>query len=1138
MYLYNLTLQRASGITHAVHGNFSGTRTQELVVSRGRSLELLRPDPNTGKVHTILTTDIFGVIRSLMAFRLTGGNKDYVVVGSDSGRITILEYNQAKNQFERIHMETFGKSGCRRIVPGQYLAIDPKGRAVMIGAVEKQKLVYILNRDAAARLTISSPLEAHKSNTLVYHTVGVDVGFENPLFACLEIDYEEADTDPTGEAVHRTQQTLTFYELDLGLNHVVRKYHEPLEEHANFLISVPGGNDGPSGVLVCSENYITYKNLGDQPDIRCPIPRRRNDLDDPERGMIFICAATHKTRSMFFFLAQTEQGDIFKITLETDEDVVTEIKLKYFDTVPPATAMCVLKTGFLFVASEFGNHYLYQIAHLGDDDDEPEFSSAMPLEEGDTFFYAPRQLQNLVLVDELDSLSPIMACQIADLANEDTPQLYTVCGRGPRSSLRVLRHGLEVSEMAVSELPGNPTAVWTVRKRGEDQYDSYIIVSFVNATLVLSIGETVEEVTDSGFLGTTPTLACSQLGDDALVQVYPDGIRHIRADRRVNEWKAPGKKTIVRCALNQRQVVIALTGGEIVYFEMDPTGQLNEYTERKEMKSDVICMGVGRVPSGEQRSRFLAVGLSDNTVRIISLDPNDCLTVRGMQALPALPESLSVIEMGGQEGSENEPRTLGSLYLNIGLQNGVLLRTVLDSVTGDMSDTRTRYLGSRPVKLFRIIMQGNESVLAMSSRSWLSYYYQNRFHLTPLSYESLEYAAGFSSEQCPEGIVAISTNTLRILALEKLGAVFNQVSHPLEYTPRKFVIHPESGHLVVIETDHNAYTDDTKRQRKMQMAEELREAAGEEETEVADRMAEALLSEDLPDSVFGAPKAGPGMWASLVRIIEPIQGNTLHTIRLDQNEAAFSISLVKFANQTDMDQQHLLVGTVKDYQLSPRIVDCGYIYCYSLELVHRTEVEDIPTAICSYNGRVLIGHIPNLIVDIKARGQRVFVSDVQESLFVLRYKRQENQLIIFVDDTNQRWVTTSCLLDFDTAAVADKFGNIAVDPTGNKALWDRGLLNGASQKAEVIANFHVGETVNTLENLEMHMRSEHPPLCGRDHLSFRSYFFPVKNVIDGDICEQLNMVDQAKQRSISEDLDKTPNELSKRLEDIRTRYAF
>ena len=71
--------------------------------------------------------------------------------------------------------------------------------------------------------------------------------------------------------------------------------------------------------------------------------------------MLFVCSATHKTKSMFFFLVQTEQGDIFKVTLETDEDMVTEIKLKYFDTAPVASAMNVLKTGFLFVASEFGN---------------------------------------------------------------------------------------------------------------------------------------------------------------------------------------------------------------------------------------------------------------------------------------------------------------------------------------------------------------------------------------------------------------------------------------------------------------------------------------------------------------------------------------------------------------------------------------------------------------------------------------------------------------------------------------------------------------------------------------------------------------------------------------------------------------
>lgn len=52
--------------------------------------------------------------------------------------------------------------------------------------------------------------------------------------------------------------------------------------------------------------------------------------------------------------------------------------------------------------------------------------------------------------------------------------------------------------------------------------------------------------------------------------------------------------------------------------------------------------------------------------------------------------------------------------------------------------------------------------------------------------------------------VAILTNTLRILALEKLGSVFNHVWFPLEYTPRKFVVRPEISNLMVLETEYNA----------------------------------------------------------------------------------------------------------------------------------------------------------------------------------------------------------------------------------------------------------------------------------------------------------------------------------------------
>ena len=75
MHLYALTLQKASTINHAIHGNFSGSKQQEIVISRGKIIELLRPDPNTGKVFPLLAMEMFGVVRDLIAFRLTGGSK-------------------------------------------------------------------------------------------------------------------------------------------------------------------------------------------------------------------------------------------------------------------------------------------------------------------------------------------------------------------------------------------------------------------------------------------------------------------------------------------------------------------------------------------------------------------------------------------------------------------------------------------------------------------------------------------------------------------------------------------------------------------------------------------------------------------------------------------------------------------------------------------------------------------------------------------------------------------------------------------------------------------------------------------------------------------------------------------------------
>lgn len=58
--------------------------------------------------------------------------------------------------------------------------------------------MYVLNRDTASRLAISSPLEAHKSHAIIFHTCGVDVGFDNPIFAVRETLKSPSMTAMTG----------------------------------------------------------------------------------------------------------------------------------------------------------------------------------------------------------------------------------------------------------------------------------------------------------------------------------------------------------------------------------------------------------------------------------------------------------------------------------------------------------------------------------------------------------------------------------------------------------------------------------------------------------------------------------------------------------------------------------------------------------------------------------------------------------------------------------------------------------------------------------------------------------------------------------------------------------------------------
>jgi len=1231
MHLYHLTLQRPTGVIAAAYGSFSAPKVHEIALACGSSLEVIRPDEN-GKLQSAGRTDVFGQIRSIAAFRLTGAKRDYLIVGSDSGKVTIVQFNIDKyGHFDRVHCETFGKSGVRRIVPGEYTVVDPRGRACMLAAVEKQKFVYVLNRDSSEKLTISSPLEAHKSGVLCYHVAGLDVGFENPIFAALERPYEEPGA-----------KVLVYYELDLGLNHAVRKQAVQVDDSAYHVCAVPGGGDGPSGALVCSLGKLSYVGLSkDHPVLVATLPHRKGEAAD---NIMIVASAVYKQKvakqkGMFFFLLCTERGDLLKVELPNwQEDSVSEINIKYLDTLPyAASAMCVLRSGFLFVASEFGDHHFYQFRGLSDDNDPAggfSTSAAADLDRASAakfrsmLVFTPRQEpENLALVDVIQSLAPLLSWTVDDVCGDGQNQIVAACGRGTASSIRVLRRGFAVQEMAVSDLPATPTGVFTVKENRSDPYDQYIIVSFVNATLVLKIGETVEEVSQSGLNTDVETIAASLLGEDSLVQIHAGGVRLIRKNAAVTEWKPPTGDTILAAATNPNQVAAALSSGDLVYFELDAeSGGLDEVEKLDGVFSAAVtngtggggggataslkpCLGFASPGIGRGRGLFLAAsdGVS-NVARIIAIQQDGSLENVALQALPGPAESVAILDIGGAQP-----------VLLVGTKTGVLLRLKMDSVSGQITEKRSRFVGKRAVRLRHVVLSGMDTCFALTAKPWIAHPQSwARTALSPLYCDPIDNASKFSSEHCPEGFVATHGSTLRILSLDEpeviaraaiddaaAGVVFNSVQAKLPRTVRRLLNAKlpgtqSAGLVVAVDADQRSLKTNTgpgantgtapagkwaSSLRLMSLLESDTSAAQgnqeEEEPNCAVTLQEIEFTEDECATA-----------ACVANFRDPYLINTVYVaVVVARNRVVDTTSPL----DRRLKQQKPITAEIRLYKLNPEV--------RRLEFEHATPVESVCYALSDYHGRILAGvgatlriyefgrrqllkkveyrqAVPNAVCTLAAISDRIFVGDVQESVQLFQYKPSENRLMLLANDTVPRWMTAMCIVDYYSVFGADKFGNVFVlrllpelssslenDATGG-LLAD--VSTGAPHRLTVACCFHVGSLVHSVakvglggvadeiliygttngaigalvpisvrsnvdlfQHLEIALREAAPPLCGRDHLSYRSYYYPVRNVVDGDLIEVYASLPYDTQSSLSSEVDRAPADVLRRIEDLR-----
>lgn len=257
--------------------------------------------------------------------------------------------------------------------------------------------------------------------------------------------------------------------------------------------------------------------------------------------------------------------------------------------------------------------------------------------------------------------------------------------------------------------------------------------------------------------------------------------------------------------------------------------------------------------------------------------------------------------------------------------------------------------------------------------------------------------------------MAVSENTVRIVAFDRLGEMFNESEIPLRYTPRKFLVHPQTKQLIVLETDHNT--------------ESYSARAAHEDDFDADAVQER-------ERVFGRPRAGATHWASCIRLLDATSGETQQLLELDNDEAALSLCLCTFASRGP--DLLLVVGTAQRMTVAPRGAAASFLHVYRfvaaanseghvvLELLHKTQVDGIPGAVAAFEGRLLAGtghtlriyecgkkkllrkcenrNFPTFITSLVINGPRIIVGDVGHSFLYVSFKKLENQFHIFADD--------------------------------------------------------------------------------------------------------------------------------------------
>ncbi|XP_042912489.1 splicing factor 3B subunit 3 isoform X2 [Parasteatoda tepidariorum] len=204
-----ITVQHATRISHVISGFLLSSTTKCFAFARDKVVEYAEFLSIEKQIQTFHIVKVFGRICNMSTFlyleddeRNTRVRKDVAVLTTDAGKLIILKYQKLldfdskllqkrkseQKLFEKI-VYPFCEPGYNAQFPGHFLTTDPRGCAILIGAILDKMIVFIKTKSEGDPLKNLSVFVIDYGGYVIYDMVGLKPKNKLFQFAILRSKY-------------------------------------------------------------------------------------------------------------------------------------------------------------------------------------------------------------------------------------------------------------------------------------------------------------------------------------------------------------------------------------------------------------------------------------------------------------------------------------------------------------------------------------------------------------------------------------------------------------------------------------------------------------------------------------------------------------------------------------------------------------------------------------------------------------------------------------------------------------------------------------------------------------------------------------------------------------------------------------